>query len=511
MRVITSNQRTRPRGHLVTLPDTSMLFTLRPRRIAIPAIALMYLIVCPQLATAQTADVTAGETDPIKLFERGQNAHAKGELERAVALYEGAIKLRPEFPEAEYQRGVALVALDRPREAETAFNRAIDLRKDWVLAYKSLGALLTRLGRDKEAEPALRRALQLGATDYITFDSLSTVRSRAGDKEAALALARRATEDTNASALAWAWRGAMERAAGNLTAALSSLDHALEIEPSVNALRERAELRIDARDYEHAIEDLKRALLLVPGDKEISLRLARVYQLDNKPEEMRRIYESLGYTVSGPGVSGPQAKGIINVVGAPADIEAANSDDPKVAAPALDKLIPANPKNAALLARLGEVTRRTDPARSADAYRRANEIDAANPRYAIGYAAALVQLRRFAEATALLRRVIVAVPDDYTAHANLALALYEMKDYVSALTEYQWLVAARPEVAAAYFYLATTHDNLEHYEQALDAYEDFLSRADPANNKLEIEKVNLRLPILRDQIKRGQGRKQKKP
>jgi tetratricopeptide (TPR) repeat protein len=107
--------------------------------------------------------------------------------------------------------------------------------------------------------------------------------------------------------------------------------------------------------------------------------------------------------------------------------------------------------------------------------------------------------------------VIAATPDDYTAHANLALALYEMKRFAEALAEYQWLAAAKPEIAATYFFLATAHDNLGEFKPALDAYESFLSHADPVNNKLEIEKVNLRLPALRAQIQRGEGAKQKRP
>ena len=86
-----------------------------------------------------------------------------------------------------------------------------------------------------------------------------------------------------------------------------------------------------------------------------------------------------------------------------------------------------------------------------------------------------------------------------------------MKRFSEALPEYQWLAAARPEIAATYFFMATAHDNLGAYEQALDAYVTLLSRADPTSNKLEIEKVNLRLPKLRDQISRGQGAKRKKP
>jgi tetratricopeptide (TPR) repeat protein len=473
----------------------------------------LFVALCFQLVPAQTEDPTDGETDPVKLFERGQNAHAKGDLSRALALYEGALKLRPEFPEAEYQRGVALVALDRSTEAETAFIHVIDLRKDWALPLSALGNLLARLARDKEAESFLRRALQLGAKDPVTLDSLSAVRARAGDKDEALTLARAATDDESASASPWAWRGAMERATGNKDAALTSLNRALQIEPKyVAALRERAELRLDAADYQPAIEDLKTALSLKPGEKEISLRLAHVYELTNKPDEAQRIYESIGYRVSPRAAGVTSADGaVINVTGTAEDIAAANSDDQKVAQPALERLIASNPKNAKLFARLGEVTRRSNPQKSAESYRQANEIDPANPKYATGYAAALVQLRRFADAEPVLRRVIAAAPSEYAAHANLALALYELKRYAEALPEYEWLAATRPEIAATYFFIATAHDNLGEYEQALDAYEKFLSRADPINNQLDIEKVNLRLPRLRDQISRGQGTKRKKP
>jgi tetratricopeptide (TPR) repeat protein len=466
---------------------------------------------CFQIVPAQSGDPTDGETDPMKLFERGQNAHARGDITRALALYEGALKLRPEFPEAEYQRGVALVSLDRTAEAERAFVRAINLKKDWVLPVSALGTLLSRLSRDKEAEPLLRRALQLGAHDSVTLDSLSAVRARAGDNAEALALARSATDDESASASAWTWRGVMERTTGNSEAALTSLNRALQIDPKhFTALRERAELRLHAADYQPAIEDLKTAHSIKPEDKGVSLRLAHIYELANQPDEAQKIYKDIGY--QDPGASATSENiGAINVTGTAVDIAAANSDDPKVAQPALEKLIVANPKNPKLFARLGEVTRRSDSQKSAEAYRRANEIDPANPKYAIGYAAALVQLRRFAQAETILRRVIAAAPDEYTAHANLALALYELKRYAEALPEYEWLATTRPEIAATYFFIATAHDNLGEYQQALDAYEKYLSRADATNNKLDIEKVNLRLPRLREQISRGQGAKRKKP
>ena len=127
-----------------------------------------------------------------------------------------------------------------------------------------------------------------------------------------------------------------------------------------------------------------------------------------------------------------------------------------------------------------------------------------------GYAAALIQARRFAEATAILRRIISVAPDSYVAHANLATALYEQKRFAESLVEYEWLAHARPEIAATYFFIATAHDYLGEYPEALSAYEKFLAVANAQQNQLEIEKVKLRLPALRNQIKRGEGAKSAK-
>src|ERR1700694_5358893 len=136
-----------PVSNLYSVCNLQMCFSLRSSQSLLGALTLVFVALCFQIASAQTDDPTDGETDPVKLFERGQNAHAKGDLSRALILYEGALKLRPEFPEAEYQRGVALVVLARPSEAEKAFTHAIELRKDWVLPHSALGILLARAGR----------------------------------------------------------------------------------------------------------------------------------------------------------------------------------------------------------------------------------------------------------------------------------------------------------------------------------------------------------------------------
>lgn len=465
------------------------------------------LVVSSSLASAQTDDAFGdGAADPVKLFEQAQTAHARGDLPRALALYEEAIKVKPEFPEAEFQMGNVLASLGRLGDAEAAFQRAIKHRKDWSLPYSALGILLARTNRDTEAEVALRQALKLDSHDNLALRVLASIRLRKGDAKEALKLAQTATNDSDAPASTWLLRAMAERALGDKPAAKTSLQRVLEIEPENFAgLVERAELYVEEGDYELALKDLRAVEQAKGTDKQILYRVAVAYERAGKPEDAQRIAAPAGLIRADES----SADGKTRVSGTKEEIEAANSEDPSIARSALVKLIEKNPKSALLLARLGASYRTDDPARSLEFYRRATEIEPDNPEYATGYAATLVRARRFAEAADILRRVIAVVPDNYVAHANLATALYEQKRYLEAIPEYEWLLKNKPDMAVAYYFIASAHDYLGEYTEALAAYENFLGRADAKTNQLEIDKVNLRLPSLRRQIQLGQGVKRK--
>ncbi len=458
--------------------------------------------------SAQSDDFGDGGADPVKLFELGQNAHARGDFERAVEFYQQALKVRPEFPEAEFQLGSALTSLDRLPEAEAALRRSLELRRNWALPYSSLGTLLARAKRDQEAEPILRQALKLDPVNTTALRALAEVRLRAGDTPEAQALAQRATKNSDAPVSAWVLRAITERANGDKASARTSLDHALQIEPqNFAALVERAEALAADGDCVPAIEDLKAAEKVKPGDKQVLLRLLDLYQRAGKTDEAAQLAQLLGITITPAAVA---ADGEIKVIGSAAEIAAANDADPLTARKALETLLQKNPQNPMLLARLGASYRTDDPARSLDFFRRANSLDKKNPDYAVGYAAALVQSRRFEDAVGILQSFIAVVPGSYVAHANLATALYELKRFSEALTEYNWLLAARPEQAITYFFVATAHDKLGEFEDALANYQTFITRANPSVNQLEIEKVKLRLPTLERQIKLKQGVKRKR-
>ena len=448
-------------------------------------------------------DPTNGETDPIKLFERGQDAHAKNDYQKAIELYDAAIKMKPEFPEAEFQRAMALLATNRKDEAVEGFNRAVTLRPDWAMAYSKFGSFLGSYGNDPvKAEPMLRRAIELDPKDDFALMILAEIRAKAGDVTEGLKLIRSATSLATAKSSTWRRRAFIEAMAGDQLAAVSSLDHALTLSPNdLGAMYDRAKLKLQTNDRPGAIADL-RALEKAGFGRQLpdGIEYAQLYARAGSNEDGLRILGALS----------EKDRATPEVIALRAELAGGDGSSAEERA-ALEEMLQRDPKNASLLARLGNAYRRIDSLKSEDYYYRALQIEPKNAKYAIGYAAAFVQERKFAQAETVLRRVIAVTPDDYTAHANLALALYEMKRFAEAIPEYEWLAKAKPEIAATYFFIATAHDSLTEYPEALAAYETFLAHADPAVNKLEIDKVDLRLPILRSQIQRGQGAKKKNP
>ncbi len=451
---------------------------------------------------AQEPDELGDEAgDPVKLFHRGQNAHAKKDYEQALEFYEEALKLKPDFPEAEYQRGGALLALKRLPEAERALRRAMELRPQWALPVAALGLALAReANRTDEGVALLRRALALDEKNQTALIALAELRTRAGDAREAAALWRRATEVNDQDAALWVARASAERASGDAASALKSFERALALEPAnVEARLRRAELYIESGDATRALEDLRPLEPAAARDAQLALSMANLYGRMNRREDAARLLDALPEAAK----SSAEAQKIR------AALNARCEDTPETRA-TLERLVANDARNASAFACLGTLLRTSDPARALDYFRRAAEIEPRNADYVTGYAAALIQLRRFDEAASILQRVVQVAPDNYAAHANFATALYELKLYKQALVEYKWITEARPDLGVVYYFIGTAHDNLGEYRDALSAYEKFLVRADPEKNRLEIDKVNLRLPSLRRQVERGEGVKNKK-
>ncbi|HYO91709.1 MAG TPA: tetratricopeptide repeat protein, partial [Pyrinomonadaceae bacterium] len=247
-----------------------MLFRFRSHAI-IQALAFSLILFSSLSIRAQAAvELGDAEGDPVKLFERGQDAHGRKDYQLALRLYEEALKLTPEFPEAEYQRGQALLSLGRAADAEKAFRRAVELRSEWALPYVALGSQLLRARRDVEAESLLGKALELDARSARALTGLaSELHSQPqlyqGSLATLLRLLLRISDDKNATSEYWMARGLTEEALGKKAEALNSYQRAVNLDAqNYQALTARAQLRAGMGDHEGALTDMQAARQLAP-------------------------------------------------------------------------------------------------------------------------------------------------------------------------------------------------------------------------------------------------------
>ena len=434
----------------------------------------------------------------VELFNQAQDAHSKGDFAGAIELYDKALKIVPEFAEAEYQKGNAFLSLGKKAEAEAAFRRAVDLRSDWTLALAGLGTLLERRGEYAEAEKLLNKALLIDATSFPAYSALVELRLKTGASvdtlNALLEKVRTFTARLNASAIMLSTQASLENAVGDKAAAKKTVERALAQDPNnKNALYLKADIAIAQGDVVLG-DELAKTLGKVDGDSD-DLKMLRVRLLIAKgeTEEASKVLSSLSTPT-------PESKLLSE------KIVLANERSPEV----LEKALASQPKDAFLLGRLCSAYRTTSPEKSLDYCKRALDTDPKNINYAIGLGAALVQAKRYDEAVQILQRLSGLSPDNSTIHANLGTALFQSKRYAEAKPEYQWLTSHSPVPPIAYFFLAICHDQLGEYLDAAANYNLFTKNADPVKNQTEIDKVNLRLPLLQKDIKRTGGKSKNK-
>ncbi len=471
-----------------TVSFTMTSFFIYRQSLILLALSVSIIVSFTTLAFSQAGNV---DPDPVQLFNQGQDAHEKGDLKTALKLYDKALKLAPEFPEAEFQKGVVLQILGRDSEAEQSFRRALSLRENWVLPMAGLGEMLVRAGKFSEAETILSKALELDEANLPAYVSLANLRLKAqASPEVLKNLLTKLTALPNPDASIWTARGALEIALGDRVAAKTSFARALTLESkNLLALSESTEILLAEKNYPLALAQAQTIVNYYPNSLSAKLLLARSYAESENIADALKIIDSLA----------DQNKEVLKLRNT---IIAKSSTDIGT----LEKQLQGDAKNSVLLGRLCLLTR-TNPAQALDYCRRASEVEPNKVSHAIGFGAALVQARQFENAVHWLRKVLPSEPENFAIHANLATALFELKRYQEAKSEFQWLSQQKPDLSIAYYFLAIAHDNLAEYSDALTNYKKFLQLADSKQNQLEIDKVNLRLPSLEKQIKNGDGTK----
>jgi len=96
-----------------------------------------------------------------KEFDRGVQAWRRGQTELAVSHLKEAVRLDSDFTAALAELGAVYGAAGQPALALDCFTRAAVLEPNSALFHSDKAAALVALNRPEEAEPSARRAVQL--------------------------------------------------------------------------------------------------------------------------------------------------------------------------------------------------------------------------------------------------------------------------------------------------------------------------------------------------------------
>ncbi len=185
--------------------------------------------------------------------------------EEAIASYDRALAIKPDYHDAWYNRGFALGNLGQFEEALASYDRALAINPDFHEAWYNRGNALGNLGQFEEAIASSDRALAINPDFHEAWYNRGIALGNLGQFEEALASWDRALAINPDYHYAWNGRGFALGNLGQFEEAIASYDRALAIKPDFHeAWYNRGIALFNLGQFEEAIASYDRALAIKP-------------------------------------------------------------------------------------------------------------------------------------------------------------------------------------------------------------------------------------------------------
>jgi tetratricopeptide (TPR) repeat protein len=199
-------------------------------------------------------------------FIQGGDKYQKGDYQGAVAAYNQAIQLNPNYAEAYNNRGNARDELGDKQGAIADFNEALRINPNDAYAYYNRGLTRSELGDKQGAIADFNEALRINPNYAYAYYNRGLTRSELGDKQGAIADYNQALRINPNDANAYNNRGVARSKLGDKQGAIADYNQALRINPNdANAYNNRGVARSKLGDKQGAIADYNQALRINPN------------------------------------------------------------------------------------------------------------------------------------------------------------------------------------------------------------------------------------------------------
>jgi len=230
----------------------------------------------------------------LSLKEHGEKLAAEGDVEGGVEELRRAAEVDPSYPDIHFLMAGLLERLERSDQAVEAYRRAIDCHPAYLDGHVALGHCLLDAGRTDEAAEVLRRALDLKLDEMRRpfdrgMDALET-----GDADAARQCFHEAFRAVPRLSKEYVG-GALESIRGEeYEHALEDLDRALELNPQYPDLHNLRGIALcELERFDEAVSSFRRSSEIRPSHLAPRLNLAFTLIRAGRSEEGETELEAL--------------------------------------------------------------------------------------------------------------------------------------------------------------------------------------------------------------------------
>ncbi len=191
-------------------------------------------------------EVAEGRSDdPRILIHMAGILAGGGKGDRALSVLDRAIEIAPESGDAYFSKGLLLLNLKRPAEAEQAMREGIARSPENAVGHYHLGRILLEEGKVDDAMASFERAIAANAAFEPGYLALASMHETRHDKDRAVAVLKKYLQNVN---------------------------------PRHREIRHQlVRIYLDAKDYQGARQELQELIAEDPSDLDAQLRMALIH------------------------------------------------------------------------------------------------------------------------------------------------------------------------------------------------------------------------------------------